>query len=438
MKALRIGRGVMWAAVFGLPLVFSACLEDKEAQAEIKKLHERIASLETEVATLDGDLQAARGDCEDLMKEAAEAGARAREVEGKLAGAERELAKFRAAQERAQAAADAEPSQQEKLALAKKAAEGSLAAMVTVKGDGSEGRGFVMEAGGKTWLYTAASALAGSSRIEITGADGNKLSKFGVFEVAAGADLARLEILDEVATKLAPGAMAGKGRLLGVAKGGTSIVDGRSHEPEAAVMRVDSRVDDGDPGGPVFDGESGALVGMLVTVDEEQRDLWPMETGERRVRKAVCRLDREMEWFATDIGSFLKEAKQISDTDRITRLVMAMAAIDPAGGAAAATAGVGGGWSIEKVFAENPDMGVIKDLKSIEEWLATSKMKPAEQDVNRRYASVFSQVEGASKRQMQGFDPAKFSPYHRAAATQSLDWRKQANDQLAKVIGGMK
>lgn len=436
MKPVRIGRGVMAVLLVGLPFAFSGC-EDKQAQEEIEKLNERIENLESEVETLDGDLQAAREDCEDLMKEANEAEDRAHEAEGKLADAERELAKFRAAEERAQLAADAEPSAKEKLVLAKEKAEESLSAVVTVEGDGGKGRGVVVEVDGKTWLYTAASTLAGNSQLKIRGADDQKLAKFGVFEVASGADLARLEILDEVGAKLEIGELGEKGRLIGVAKDGGSTVEGRSYDQGVALMRADSRISEGDPGGPVFDGESGALVGILVTLLDQEPQLWPTGSEYRRDQRAVYRLDEKTEWSATGIGDFLKEGQLISDVDRITRLVTVIAGIDPTGGAAALDAGVGGGWTMEKVFDENPGMSVIKDLKSIEEWLASSKMKPSERDVNRRYSSVFGQVEGASKRQIQGFDPAKFSPYHRKAAEASLEWRKEADEKLAKAIGAM-
>jgi len=418
--------------VAGVVLCLPGCLEDK--QAEIDKLVERVEDLEDEVEDLERDLKQAEEDTEEARKETSAAEDLADDAERELSDAERELARYRKAEERAKVEAEAEPSAREKIEIAKKKAEESLAAVVTVTGGGKKGRGFVMEVDGKTWLYMAASTLAGSQQLEFHTADETKLTKFGAFEMASGADLARLEIQDEVASKLTAGELTAKGRLIGVSEGGTSIVEGRSYDEDGETMRVDSRIGAGLPGGPMFDGESGELVGILTVAKEEERTLWEMDRSRMRAQPVMLRLDKKTEWAATNIGSFLKEGQRIADTDRLTRLVTAIAAIDPMGGGASLAGGVGSGWSMEKVFEENPEMRVITELKEIEEWLASRKLKPSERDVKKRYSSVFGQVGSASRRQMQEFDPAKFSPYYREAAKQSAEWRKEAEEELANVV----
>lgn len=421
------------AVVAGIVLCLPGCLEDK--QAEIDKLNERVADLEEEIEDMEDEIRDAEKDYEKLLKEMDDTEDRAAEFERNLRDAERDLAAYKRAEEREKERAKAEPSLREKLVMAKTKAEESLAAVVTVKGGKEECRGFVIEADGKNWLYTTASGLSGATQLEITTADDTKLTKFGAFEMAAGLDMVRLELKDEGAVKLSVGELNKDGRLIGVGKSGTSVVEGRTYGDGGDVQRVDSRIGGGLPGSPVFDGVSGELVGMLTASSDVERSLWPTGRDEyNRDQRELCLVGQKREWAASNIGAFLKEAQRLAETDKLTRLVAAIASIDPLAGGGSLSGSVAGGWTVEKVFEENPDMRVIKELKEIEEWLSSAKMKPSERDVKRRYGSVFGQVGSASRRQIQDFDPAKFSLYHREAAKQSIEWRKEAEEDLARVV----
>ena len=60
--------------------------------------------------------------------------------------------------------------------------------------------------------------------------------------------------------------------------------------------------------------------------------------------------------------------------------------------------------------------------------------RASEADVKKRLKVPFEEMARASGQNTREMTAKKFSPFNEAAAKQSLEWRKEAEDELRKVI----
>lgn len=444
MTAKAIQRLLAVVAMTAVLFVLSACGEDKEKQAEIERLTEELESLDENLTASKRDYKRAAEESDGRRDALREEKNKVRTLESKLSVAERALKGYRAREEREKERAAAkvkEPSRTEKREKAKELVSGKLGALVDIKGDRSEGLGFLVEDADKTWIYFAARRLAGNSKLEATRSGGERLEKFGAFEVAADADLARLEVLEGPEEKLGlvePSELASGTPLLGVSDVGV-LVEGRSYEAKLDQMKTDSRIGACPVGSPVFHGESGALLGFVAESMDADRDLWEGRSSNRRPQRSICRLDRKIDWKATPIGTFLGEARMIADADRLTRVVQAFAAVRPSARGMDLDANVqGGGGSARKILKENSKLTVVRSIFDLEEWLKDKGERSSEADIKRRIDSVFSQIARTSGQQTRELQAKQFLPFHQVAAKQSLKWRSEAEKRLGDTIRGMK
>lgn len=416
-----------------------------------KKKQEEIDRLTDDLEVMEGELQAAQdrydesdNDNEKLRDEINDLSKTVRGLESKLAVSKREVERFEKreamAKEREARENAREPSRKEKLDVAKAAAEKQRAAVVKIVGDGSTGSGIVVKDGEKTWVYMAASVLMGNTKLEVKLEEGGTLTPSGVFEVAGDADLARLEVTDavEVTAPLAEEGEIKSGlALLGVSDVGT-LLEGRSYGAEGGILRVDSRFSQALPGSPVFHGETGALLALIVDAAEGSRVLWPREGGTSRDPKRVaCRLDRKIAWTAMPIATFLEEAKVIADADRLTRLVETFASTRPSAEGVSMDATMGGGVTASDFLKDNKSVTAVGSLYELNEWLEEKGARAAPNDVKRRTESVYTGMGRTSGRHTATFTTKKFSPYHAKMAEQSLEWRRAAEKKLADLIKGL-
>ena len=443
MTAMVIRRFFAAMAMTAVPFVLSACGEDKEKQAEIERLTAELESLDESLSNSKRDYKRVSKQNDERRDALGEERGKVRTLESKLVAAERELRRFRAREEREKERAAAkrkEPSRLEKRKIAKEQASEKLGTLVDIKGDRSKGSGFLVEDDGKVWVYFAARILAGNSKLEVTRSGGERLEKFGAFEVAADADLARLEVLEAPEEKLVlsePSELVSGTPLLGVSEGG-DLVEGRSYEAAPTQLKADSRIGECPVGTPVFHGESGALLGFVSDPPEADRDLWEGMNSRSRPRRFVGRLDRKIEWQAMPIATFLSEARQIADADRLTRVVYAFAALRPSADGLDLNANMEGGQSASKIFDENGVLSAVKSLFELKGWIEEKADRSSEADVQRRIDKVFSQIAQTSGSQTRKFKGQQFSPFHQAAAKQSLEWRREAEESLAETIKKMK
>ena len=143
--------GIMLACAVALPL---AGCSNKKDKAEIE-------SLKQEVLDRESSLDSLRTRSEDLERAKSELTSKVNEAENKSAALHSQLDQAKADLESLRNAKSNETAAQSRPQSPAKALEASkaqltkqLAAVVTIEGDVASGRGTVVQADGKTWLYT--------------------------------------------------------------------------------------------------------------------------------------------------------------------------------------------------------------------------------------------------------------------------------------------
>ena len=286
----------------------------------------------------------------------------------------------------------------------------------------------------------AASVLTSNTKLEVALEDGTALTPSGAFEVANDAGVARLEVTDELETTMAigePGEVKSGLALLGVSDAGV-LLEGRSYGAEGNTLRVDSRFSDALPGSPVFHGETGALIGIILEEAAEKRELWVRDDQfDRAPRRSAGRLDRKMTWTAVPISTFMEEAKAIADADRLTRLVEAFAETQPSETGVDMMGTLDNGESVKDFLEQNRMVGAVVTLKELDKWLEEKGGRSSKMDVKRRTEGAYTEMGRTSGRHTATFAERKFSPYHAKMAEESLEWRRAAEKKLADLIRGL-
>ena len=422
------------AAAFSL----TSCQED--LQPEIDRLNAELADIRAELE----DERARRSHEEEeagkLHDELADMKSELSQAQRDARDFERELTVYQKREEAERAAEEAKPDAKELLAAAKETAQKHTQAKVTIEGDANSGSGIVVATGDKHWIYLSPATLSGNSRLEITQASGTPLKKFGAFEIMEGGAVARLEITEEPdhAVPLAgPSELSSSTRLLAFDDAG-SLLEGRAYNVEDASMRVDSRIGTLPVGTPVFLADSGDLIGILSAEAAAEATLWPSTYGSTRRQTHQClRLDPKTTWSSLAIGGFLEEAKVLDETNQLTRLLATFAIVRPTSGGINFETTAGGGMSVKEVFAAHKDESAVRSMMDLDQWLKDKGDRAAPQDLNRRVKSVYSEIQRLSARQTKEFAEHSFSAYHAPAAKLAAEWRKKADEDIAKTVSTM-
>jgi hypothetical protein len=332
--------------------------------------------------------------------------------------------------------ADFDPSKEEKY----------TSAMATITGDVNSGAGFIVEDGGKHYLYTTAAIISGNSRLAVSNAGGTKFAKFGNLEVAAGCDFVRLELLeagDAPALQLAAATyqVSTERRLctLGIS-GANGSVTGELINPfgqSKDTIDVDPTLLTGKIGGPVIETATGKVLAVVTPPPVGQPELWQNPNAATDVQFRAARINRPISWEPAPIAAFLAEGKRIRDFDRLTKVVYAFAAMTLTPDGLGIENTVGNSETVKSVLAESKDLPITGDAMTLHTMLSSKKGRIGEADLKKRVTSLFAAVDSQSKRNLTGFDPAKFSACHRKAAEQSLKWRNEAAAQLQRTAEGV-
>lgn len=319
-------------------------------------------------------------------------------------------------------------------------------AMATITGDTTSGIGFVVEDGGKHYLYTTAATLTGNSRLAVAAATGVKFTKFGNLETAEGCNFVRLELLEAAevpALKLAPSAATASPETKLCALGMTPTTGSVSGEMLTAFGQGNENIDL-DPnaianriGGPVIDTATGKVMAIITSTSVVVEDLWATPTPSESPQVAASRINRDLTWQPYPIAAFLANSKRIHDFDRYTKLVNAFAAMTPTPDGLGFTNQLGDNQTIRSVLTELKAVPVVVEAATLDAQMAAKKTRLGESDLKRRITSMFSSVASQSKANAATFDPAKFSTFHQKTAERSLAWRKEAMEKLESTASGL-
>ena len=305
--------------------------------------------------------------------------------------------------------------------------------VLIIQGDVSVGTGFIVSADGKKYVYTAAHVFSGNSRLTINNANGTAFKKFGALEAAEGADLVRLEILEDVAdfleivpvistleinTSIAALGNGGGNGVISVEKGSVLGTSGDSLEVDAGIIQ-------GNSGGPVVELSSGKAIGVVTHLTNERKDVWSQGTRQAEVRRFACRLNKEWKWKVMKIGAFLAEGKSLAEFDNLTRLCFAVATLQPLQSGLRLDAQVSGNTSVLEILQQNQNNELVKSLIAMNTELASRKNAMSAPDLRKKFTSLLSQIQSQAVRSNAAMKPQDFAWFHRSRAAGSIQARKE-------------
>lgn len=416
--------------------LLSSCQED--LQPEVDRLESELTELRADLSREADRVREERKKNSELNKELRALEQEKKRTASEMLSLERQLADYQK-QEEAIAAAEAKPDAAEVKAAAKEAATKHAQARVTITGDRSSGFGVVVEADGKNWIYLSPAVLSGNARLEVAQSSGTSLTKFGRFEILASGSLARLEITEEPdhAIPLASkGEIPSSARLISVTPSG-KVGEGRVYSIKPDILSTDSRTRSSPAGTLVFLEETGEFVAVLIPESDDERELWPDNYRRSNPRTVALRMDQTGNWTPLAIGSFLEEARVLAQADQFTRLLAAFAVLRPAAGGVDYEASVGRRMSVKEVFSENKDLPVVRDFDALNTWLKESSKRAASQDIQKRISRVYDEIQRLAAKETKALTSQTFSPYHAAAAKQSIEWRQGAVRDMTRAAAAV-
>lgn len=313
-------------------------------------------------------------------------------------------------------------------------------AAVIIKGDKSVGTGFFASDGEAVWLYTAAHVLSGNTTIEATGLDGRSYKRFGVFQVAENADLARFAVLDAVpavAELLGPRPCAVGSEVVAIGNSGGAgvftVLRGTVKAVGPGEIETDANIIQGNSGGLLASAVDGRVIGVVTHLLAAREDVWSENTPFNEIRRFATRVDGNVRWREMTPANFMAEPRTIADFNRVTRLLFAIAELAPTKNGLRLNAQISRStFTALAIFNENIDSAAVVGLLKMNTSLRENNLKVADADLFRRYAAYYNNIAAAAQNQTSNFDPERISSYHRDAAKLSLKWRREAQSALAE------
>jgi hypothetical protein len=434
-KMKRSGRNGVWVILGSLALAGCDGGDAKKHAEEMDAVVQEVESLKAEREHFNevrASLKEKDEEISKLRQEVAELQSKNRAAESALAKLEKEEA------DEGDSSDGIPPKRVSNDEKAKKV----MPAAVTIQGDVNSGNGLLVRLNGATYLYTAAHAVSGNSKITVTNAEGKQFSGFGSIECAEGYDLVRIQLTGDVseAVEVADFSQLVLKRsiILGGRSGTSGVMAGLISQVTAVgpvEFEVGTSITKGNTGSPVFDGETGTAFGVVTRVMVPRDDLWASnaKSGAGKARRFAVRLDAPLKWHKQTPAEFLNEVREIEKFDNGTKLVVALSKLPYNKNGVALNTRVGNATALD-ILKLNENQAGVREFMAVNTAAANQGPIRNDKETAKKFLGVYQQLLSGSQRQARAFSPASFSPYHRADAQASLKWRLEAEKALAAVI----
>jgi len=326
------------------------------------------------------------------------------------------------------------------------AVRAKLPGVLFIEGEKSKGSGFLAARDGSLWLYTAAHVLTGGKDLTMRNSDGAKLAGLGKCEIAEDCDLARIEV--SVKPELALSVVKPRGiqvgqNIVAVGNSGGSgvlpLLNGQINALGPKEIEVTAGVIEGNSGGPVMLAETGEVIGVVCRAEVGRTDVWSADTNFSKVRRFATRIDRQVPWRATSLESLQTENQRIATFDSRTRLVFAMAALEPGQNGLRLDMQIGGGkgQTIMAIFMQHRNLAPVQRLIQMNKQLSEKALRSSDRDLRKRFAGFYRDLLNVVANDTADFRPVDFSFVNRKEAELSIKWRKEANQLLTAAANAL-
>jgi serine protease Do len=331
-------------------------------------------------------------------------------------------------------------------------------AVVIIEGDKSVGTGFIGSTDGKKYVYTAAHVFSGNSKLSARNSSGASFKKFGDLEAAEGADLVRMEVLEEVKdflefrppepplrvnTKIAALGNGGGNGVVAVEQG---LVLGTATDS----LEIDAAIIPGNSGGPVVEVETGRVVGLathLTLLRKPPVKRNPMqrldptvqpEPSEEKVRRFACRLDKKWEWKSMKIGAFLESSEAVDQYKALNDVCQAIIEGLPTYEGARVTSIGSSDPEVQEIFSKNKDHEMVKAYRSMMKEMFSGKTQPSTMEIRRRFGILISTLISRTTQSEKSLKPETYAWFHRDRALKAIEERKTCLVKLNQELQELK
>lgn len=423
-----------------MPQLFLTGCKDEEQTKKIQELEEQAVELDAELQQVRTDLNQTKQDRDKFRSEVDQVRRDLQNSKNLAENLQRQLDSMRKAEQRqreiASQQASRNPAEEARATVQQK-----FDAVWQISGDQKSIHGIVAEADGKTWFYFPASGLATSGRLSVKDSAGNAVTKLGEFQVAADANLARLEIKQDVPSRITIQSQSALGEnpmLLAITPGDDGklqMLDCSAGNVSAGELELSLSGPAASGGYPVFSAETGSFVCITTPLTDSAAGPWPATDAVDTGLLKVPRLDRAVEWKPAAINNLLVERRKIDELNRSTRLLTAVAALSVSSKGFSFDTTVGGGsLTAKQVLDEQKSAPGVADLIKLNENLSAQKLRVSENDLNKQISGIFGQFASAGQRGLNEAKTIKPSPPNRTDFENALKWNEEALKRLNEKL----
>ncbi len=324
--------------------------------------------------------------------------------------------------------------------------QSKLGGVFIVEGETNSGTAFIAMQDGAMYLYTAAHVLSSGKKLVIRNSAGAVLSNLGACQVATDCDLARIEVdvkPELAATVVKPGTVAVGLEITAVGNSAGSgvlpLLNGKVMALGPNELEVSAAVIKGNSGGPVFSTGTGEVIGVVTRAEAGQNDIWAKGSDFSKIRRFASRLDRPIPWRTTALERLQTENSRIATFDSRTRLVYAMAALEPGQNGLRLDMQLGGGSgpTILSIFMQHKNIAPVQRLIQMNSQLEDRQLRSSERDLKKRFSGFYRDLLTLFANDTSEFTPENFSFPNRKSAGRSLEWRKEATKSLQTAAAAL-
>ncbi|MBV6500600.1 MAG: hypothetical protein CJBNEKGG_03082 [Prosthecobacter sp.] len=329
-----------------------------------------------------------------------------------------------------------------------RAGQAASPAVILISGDNSSGSGFIVNTGGKTYLYTAAHVLTGMDKPTFKTPEGIdvKIPSMNSLEISDDpkiVDVVRIPLAGALPPgfQLATDAAVDDDIVAYGNSGGESVVtalNGKIVGIGPNEIEVDAKVVPGNSGGPIVRKGTNSIVGLVTRAVKKPTDIWIKDTPFEGVRRFAARPERVAKWTQTTLHGLREQGKRIERMRTETLAIAAVLDLDYFTDGVDAPTIQKGDFSVREVLklAAPTKVGATVNgaVATLNATLrANSSIKLAEVASKQAYGKFFGDIYQAAKSGVTDMSKSDFFQYNREAYQVEVDLRKEVTAEMLKI-----
>lgn len=329
-----------------------------------------------------------------------------------------------------------------------RAGQAASPAVVLITGENSSGSGFIVNAGGKNYIYTAVHVLTGMDKPTFKGPDGSEIkippmNKIEVSDDPKISDVARIPLTGPCPPGFTLGSTAAIDDDVTAYgnSGGQFVVtalDGKIVGIGPNEVEVDAKVIPGNSGGPIVRKGTNEILGLVTRAVRRPKDIWIKDTPFEGVRRFAARPERVEKWAQTTLYGIREQGKRIDRMRTDTLAIASTIFLDYFTDGVDAPETQKGDFSVRdvlKIAAVTKTGAIVNSaVATLNSTLrANSAIKLSAVSSKQAYGAFFGTIYQAARSDITDASKGDFFPFNREAYQIEVDLRKEVTAEMLKI-----